>query len=143
MRITESVEKITFVDELKEIQCNCCGKTFEPNNNEFHSMQQINLSFGYESQFDNQKWDIDLCEVCLLKIIKGFKHVPDKFMSDPYHISSFDSDSVLHQQLFDEWKVNQEWNYEDENPYEEYYQDEQTNENHNIHILKLVNKQEN
>jgi len=130
MRIIENVETIVTVQDLKGIVCNKCGDVFNLENIDSCPIQQINLYFGYESKFDNQKWGIDLCENCLLDIIKSFKIVPDNFMSDPSYTSSFDTDAVLHQDLFENWKSTNEWNCEDENPYKNYFiEDFEPNEN--------------
>ena len=115
MKTTENIEIVTFVKKIISIKCNCCGKDVDPCGN---SVQEIKLDFGYYSRFDMQSWNLDLCEECIIKIIKGFKIVPEKFMSDSSYISEFDSDHNLHQKLFEEWQQTDVWNYDD-NPYED------------------------
>lgn len=36
----------------------------------------LNLSFGYESGFDEERWKFDLCESCLVDFVKTFKYSP-------------------------------------------------------------------
>ena len=63
---------------LKSITCNKCGKSKEITDfgfeqDEFHS---LNLSFGYGSGFDEERWKFDLCESCLVDFVKTFKYSP-------------------------------------------------------------------
>ena len=118
MRVTENVEQVVVIQELKGIQCNKCGKSFQPSY--ANSIQQIDLSFGYSSEFDGQRWSLDLCEHCLLDIIKGCKVVPEGFMIDPSYLSPSDGDHDLHQQNFEDWKISGEWKDDAINPYEGY-----------------------
>ena len=41
----------------------------------FHA---FNLTFGYGSKFDEERWKFDLCENCLVEFIELFKHSPEK-----------------------------------------------------------------
>ncbi|WP_284035571.1 hypothetical protein [Neobacillus sp. 114] len=64
---------------LKSITCNKCGKSkkitdFGFEQDEFHS---FNLTFGYESMYDEQRWKFDICESCLVDFVKTFKHAPN------------------------------------------------------------------
>ncbi|SMQ78358.1 hypothetical protein SAMN05444673_3385 [Bacillus sp. OV166] len=61
------------------ITCNKCGETekiteygFEED--KFHA---FNISFGYGSMYDEEKWKFDICERCLVDFVKTFKHSPD------------------------------------------------------------------
>jgi hypothetical protein len=120
MRIVENIEKVVLTEQLVGVVCNCCGKALETN--ELNSVQKINLSFGYGSEFDTQEWGVDLCENCIKNITKQFKVVPDKFMSNPFFTSSFDLDHDLHQEMFNKWKINEEWDdtYDEEELYQGY-----------------------
>lgn len=62
------------------IICNRCGKTkaitdlgFEED--QFHA---IELIFGYGSNYDDEKWNFNLCEVCIVEYVKTFKYLPKK-----------------------------------------------------------------
>lgn len=124
MRIIKNEEKVVLEKTLKSITCNCCGKEFEPEQSDI--LQEIKLMFSYNSQFDNQQWwRFDICESCILKIIKTFKIVPENFMSDPAYVSASDMGHEVHQRVFDLWKETGEWNWEDQSPFDdEYYEDE-------------------
>jgi len=71
MRIVENTERVTFVQELKGVVCNCCGEVFDPSESDL--IHQFSPSFGYGSSFDLESWTFDICETCLVKIVKDFK----------------------------------------------------------------------
>jgi len=118
MRIAESVQKVMIVEETRGIQCNKCGTVFQPYD---EKIKEFNAPLGNSNDVR-----CDLCDDCLLEIIRTFKVVPTGFMSETGYTSSFETDKELHQNLFEEWKLTNEWNCEDENPYKEFY--EQPNE---------------
>lgn len=127
MRTFKNEEIVTNAKRLKSVTCNCCGKSFEVENS--GSVQQFAPMFGYDSQYDSSGfWRFDMCEDCLVNLVKGFKVVPEGFMRDKSYIQTFELDHDLHQKLFEEWKKTGEWNCEDENPYKEYYEEEENNE---------------
>lgn len=113
MKIVENVEQVVTVEIPKGTICNHCGETFEPYDSKIKS-------FSSDLE-ESQSVSAELCEVCLIHIIKGFKIVPTGFMSHlPYYASAYDIDHELHQKLFEEWKISNVWNWPDENPYKEY-----------------------
>lgn len=120
------IEKVTHMKEVTEsitkhesITCNKCGKErvrdfnsgrFEDQDDELwrNDYQSFGCSFGYGSRHDMERWSFDLCEECLVEIIKDFKHVPKGFMLDSsWYI--IENESIEHQKLFDDWKVNGIW----------------------------------
>jgi len=117
MRITKKVTK--EVDEVVATQCHKCGIWFESDNND--TTQSFHIDFSPASKYDFP-WDVTLCETCLEKIVKEFLIVPDNFMGEKAYVPTFISDHALHQNLFDEWKISGEWNYDD-NPWKNYYGD--------------------
>jgi len=122
MRFYEEVEKLATVKEPRGAICNCCGNAFEPKDENL--LQQIILSFGYGSQFaNNRPWDMDICENCWINFIKTFKYVPKNFKCEPqFFESAYDVDPELHQQIFENWKLTGEW-YDDDidNPWIKHY----------------------
>jgi hypothetical protein len=103
--ITETKEKeIGYV-----ATCNKCGKRNEINHNIHNGweddIKEFYVSFGYESSFDGEKWSFDLCEDCLVGIIKGFKYVPDGFKDDDYNTLTKEE----HQKVFENWKLTGKW----------------------------------
>lgn len=71
-----------------EVTCNKCGITKKlkgenPNdtNREFESnmFQEFSISFGYGSKFDSDWWNFDLCEGCLVEIVRSFEHLPEGY----------------------------------------------------------------
>jgi len=113
MKIYENVETVVIVQNQKGSLCNKCGEVFEPHDDK---IQSFDLQLGYHN------WKYELCDNCLVEMIRGFLIVPSGFMSDPNFTSSFDIDHDLHQKLFDEWKVSGIWNC-NENPWKDYYED--------------------
>jgi len=139
MKITENVEVI--VPKLRGFICNKCGNAFDSHDD---NIQSLNTKLGQ----DYGDCKFELCSNCILEIFKDFLIVPTGFMSDPTFTSSFDLDHDLHQNLFNEWKIINIWNC-DENPYRDYYEnydeyseeesyDEFDEENENIEVSKPV-----
>ena len=68
-----------------KVTCNKCGTSKELTGDEYerewqsNKFQSMHNSFGYGSSFDNEIWRYDLCEECLVEIVKTFKHLPDGF----------------------------------------------------------------
>lgn len=89
--------------------CNKCGKEVKVDHEKVceweDDIKGFSLSFGYESSFDGERWSFDLCEDCLVNIIKEFKYVPDGFKKDQY--DNFTQEE--HQKIFDYWKETGEW----------------------------------
>jgi hypothetical protein len=77
------VEEIKFLPS--SICCNKCGKSQELHGDEYQRewesvlFQTIVCSFGYGSKFDTDDWKFDLCEKCLVDIIRTFKHLPEGY----------------------------------------------------------------
>ena len=128
MIITEDVIVETIVKNVVGIQCNKCGGIFEPSCAD--TTQQFNTSIGYTSKYPSS-FKFDLCEECLTSIIKEFLVVPENFMNQSAYTPAFITDHNLHQSLFDEWKITNEWTFDD-NPYkndiDESYQEDSTYE---------------
>ena len=122
MRITKKVTK--EVDEVVASQCHKCGIWFESNHND--TTQSFHIEFNQASKYE-YPWDVTLCETCLEKIVKEFLIVPDNFMGEKAYVPAFISDHELHQSLFDEWKLTNEWNYDD-NPWKNYCGDGNSNQ---------------
>jgi hypothetical protein len=127
MRYYKKAQKIIEESELRGIQCNRCEEVFEPYD---ELVQPFNLPLHNEYGQIN----FDLCENCLLEIIKELKIVPNGFKSDSGFTSSFDLDHGLHQQLFDEWKRTGIWN-NDENPYRDAWINRENTDNKKINKL--------
>lgn len=119
MRITKKVE--ILADEIVGIQCNKCGNWFEPNYT--NTTQSFNTEFGEGSKYETS-WDFEMCESCLENLVKTFKVVPSGFMGERSYVPAFITDHDLHQELFEEWKISGEWNYDD-NPYKEFYKEDE------------------
>jgi len=76
MKIAESVETVKIEQQVKKIICNKCGKESDATDYT-NTNQEFILSFGYGSNYDNQIWQLDLCEDCLMKIIGEFQIKPE------------------------------------------------------------------
>jgi len=118
MRITKSVEVTKNEQFLVGSLCNKCGEVFEPHDDK---IQSFNLQLGYHN------WQYELCDDCIVDMVRSFLIVPSGFMSDPNFTSSFDIDHELHQNLFDEWKLSGKWNC-DENPWRDFYSEDNSDQ---------------
>ena len=107
--------------------CNKCGQVV---NDDTH-IHSISLGFGYGSKYDNQNWQFEMCEGCLVDMVKGFKLTPTGFNEsycDP------ETTSQEYQQIFENWKETGKWEemmyvpYEKLIAYKDYYEDEYINE---------------
>lgn len=63
------------------------------------------VDIGYESKFDGESWNFDICEECLVNMVKQFNYVPYGFMEDNYTTLSREE----HQKVFENWKENGQW----------------------------------
>jgi hypothetical protein len=54
-----------------------------------------------------ESWHFDLCEDCLVEIIKSFKYVPNGFREDKSYFIINDYDE--HQKIFNRWKETGKW----------------------------------
>ena len=70
MKKTETVEKIVYVEKIKSIICDICGKEFIDNNGLFPviSFSQVG---GFNTDYDGTLISFDICNVCMNKIING------------------------------------------------------------------------
>lgn len=104
---TVTIEKVKVV----QVSCNKCGKSLKVNENECivddrqNEPHEFVCDFGYYSSFDGERWNFDLCETCLVELVKSFKLVPDGFMIDRDYIQ-LEKD---HQRIFEKWKSTGKW----------------------------------
>jgi hypothetical protein len=72
--------KGTF-EEVESITCNKCGTIIKPEKKKDYfwidKIQNIELEWGFGSQYDQEIWKFDLCEVCLTELIRDFKIPPE------------------------------------------------------------------
>lgn len=113
MRTMESLPVTTYQEFVSEITCNRCGRKHEfPTSTEsmydepkeLDQNHEISLSFRPLSMFSSQHWKFDLCEECLLTIIRDFTLVPDGFMQTA--LPSTDP-----QAQFNNWKNTGKWDW--------------------------------
>ena len=62
----EYKEETRIMDVLDKTVCDKCGVEAK----KYESFIEIYHHFGYGSEYDNEYWEIDLCEKCLLEVIK-------------------------------------------------------------------------
>lgn len=115
MRVMGNKEVIVIEREVKMLICNSCGEQLDlsamelPETNTF---QQVSLRFGAGSDHDDEIWHVDLCEKCIVKMVKQFKFVPEGFKEDRMEQKIDTINPGLHQKLFEEWKVSEKWDFE-------------------------------
>ena len=56
------------IEVLKDITCDCCGKSCKQVNSPDYEFAQIKADWGYYSQRDGDKWECDLCESCAIRV---------------------------------------------------------------------------
>lgn len=78
MKITESVEKVQVIVEVKDIVCNKCGESCtDKSGMNYEGVIEHWWQSGYYSKFgDCQEHQFSLCETCLEELYKTFKHSP-------------------------------------------------------------------
>lgn len=102
----------------ESVVCNKCGKESIKKEDDHwfgEDFQHIHLSFGYGSSFESERWSFDLCDGCLIDIVRTFKYVPDGFKQD-YTEVKFVKDP---QKTFEKWKETGEWEEFADYTYEE------------------------
>jgi hypothetical protein len=94
-----------------EVICNKCGKVHTAKDggvivdDSYKEPHSFTCAFGYYSGYDDEIWNFDLCETCLVDIIKTFKYAPSGFFTDRYTLARGNN----HQKVFDYWKQTGEW----------------------------------
>ena len=63
-------ERMIKTEVVTEIICNCCKKSIDTAKNDFIHIEK---EWGYFSNKDGKKQEVDLCEKCWDKITEGFK----------------------------------------------------------------------
>lgn len=109
MRITQEVEITDVTTRLVQVVCNRCGKEFHRREGDYcwnARVHQFSVSFGYGSGFDGERWAFDLCEDCLLAVIREFRLVPDGFLEPPVRGCPVDR-----QAAFEHWRATGQWDY--------------------------------
>jgi hypothetical protein len=82
MKKTKQIEETITKEEVLSMTCDCCGKTEVGEHVEYASdINNFNISFGYGSKFDTDRWEFDVCDQCLEKWVAGFKHSIKKIES--------------------------------------------------------------
>ena len=89
MREFEEIEVKTKKEIPISATCNKCGnsKVLEGKDEynrqwKLEKFQSFLISFGYGSKFDMEDWEFDLCEKCLVDIVRTFKHAPEGYSED-------------------------------------------------------------
>jgi len=76
------IQKTIMSEVVRAVACNKCGKETENTeeyNPEFHNYQSFEITFGYGSEFDGLELDFDLCDACMVELIKSLKIPPMAF----------------------------------------------------------------
>lgn len=103
MRVEKKLLETKVVEEyhITEVVCNKCGctsgKLQDDDSYAANEFQEFGTYFGYGSRFDMERWSFDLCEDCLVELIKTFKHSPSGFAQENYFVHN-------EQLTFEKWK---------------------------------------
>lgn len=68
------VKKIIETKKIKRVICNKCGKDIKIN--EYRDFLNITKYWGYNSNYDNEIHQIDICQDCYKKFILSLKIKP-------------------------------------------------------------------
>lgn len=72
-----TIEKL----DVDKVICNCCGKEIKIDKfGEIEDYITIKKSWGYNSNFDGEEHEIDICNDCYQKWIEKFEINPNKNM---------------------------------------------------------------
>jgi hypothetical protein len=79
--------KTESITEEKEFHisttCNKCAKTVEPKQVDHYIWETFAYPFFVDfkegSNYEREKWGFDLCEVCVIELVKSFKIMPEYF----------------------------------------------------------------
>lgn len=67
-------DETLVVKKVSTIKCNCCGNEIPSDKFGYTSdYLSITKKWGYNSDFDNEKHNFDICENCYKEIISKFK----------------------------------------------------------------------
>lgn len=97
MRKREYVPVTRNEEVLHSVVCNKCGEEHFPDddNGELLHIHKTSVDFDGERNYYRSKcWWFDLCDKCLIDLVKTFKYAPDWFMGSMGDCS---------QKEFDEW----------------------------------------
>lgn len=107
-------KEIEIFNEI-EVRCDKCDKTkiYHLNKNievkdyiKYNTHQDIEyeiekdfinfkITFGYESDFDNEVWNIFICKECFYKFIADFKNIPDGMFQENMNFSELTNEDKL------------------------------------------------
>lgn len=62
--------------KIKEIVCNKCGETIDIKN--YKDFLNIYKAWGYNSNYDSEHHEFEICENCYKSFISSFKIAPSK-----------------------------------------------------------------
>lgn len=97
------VEELVTVSKVKECCCNKCGQLYQKNNQD---LVNVNTEFvDYDTTYENQKWNFDVCAVCLVEWFKTFQIAPTGFMQDYTDVCVVKDQ----QKTFEKWQQTDEW----------------------------------
>jgi len=72
--VTKKVEQ----DVLKDLKCDCCGKSCIDDHKLNFEYAHLVASWGYYSHRDTEVWNCDLCEDCAVKIKEFIENLGGK-----------------------------------------------------------------
>lgn len=79
MKKSTTIEKITTETKVESITCNMCGVEIDCAK-DLHPLEIHNfyIPCGYNSDIcDNLFIEFELCDHCIMKLMSGFKHMPE------------------------------------------------------------------
>jgi len=79
VRIFEEQQVVVNNNILTKVICNKCGREFGLDKSDLWGfaklgeVHHIEITFGYGSNFDGQRWQFDLCDSCLEELVNSFR----------------------------------------------------------------------
>lgn len=67
IRETVKIKKVEEIEKIKIACCDFCGKSFNKTEISFNGWGHLGISFGYGSGFDDEYFNLDICDKCFVK----------------------------------------------------------------------------
>ena len=67
MKITNTATKIETYEKTISAYCDWCGEEFDEITTQCSGFGHINFGFGYGSLFDDDSYELHICDACFIK----------------------------------------------------------------------------
>ena len=67
---TKTVEVKTHTTKIIEAKCDWCGEKVKDDTLQVSGYGQLSIHFGWDSEYDDDRWDGEICDRCFEKYLK-------------------------------------------------------------------------